>query len=399
MLAHALAHVLAQTSTCTMSSSASTSCSSWTGAAELYEYSSNANPTMSEVPFRVYGPELHQRGPSAVIPFDLRDELQLDYAATSPNLLAGFVRVLEKDSLETGVEFAATSQAFYVIRGSGASETRAGRVEWQAGDMFVLPYFGDAAAPVCTTGSQCVRHECEAEPEHGGCAIYWVHDEPLLQYLGAIPARGKQRFAPAFYSAAEMNTTVNAIPNVGEDGAVKNRRGILLGNVDTPQTRTLTPTLWSLLNTIGAGQHQRAHKHTSVALDLAVVGTVSGGKKVYTKLGRSMDETGEIIEPIVAEWVSGGVFITPPGWWHSHHNEGEADAWVLPIQDAGVYTHQRTLDIRFADEEVERLRQRHNRGATIDPGTTRSSDSLLKGDREAVALHAGAGAGALAFGH
>ena len=36
----------------------------------------------------------------------------------------------------------------------------------------------------------------------------------------------------------------------------------------------------------------------------------------------------------------GGVFVTPPGWWHSHHNESDDVAWVLPMQDAGLYTHQ-----------------------------------------------------------
>jgi hypothetical protein len=46
------------------------------------------------------------------------------------------------------------------------------------------------------------------------------------------------------------------------------------------------------------------------------------------------------------------VFITPPGWWHSHHNETDSAAWVLPMQDAGLYTHQRTLDIRFVDDEI-----------------------------------------------
>ena len=30
-----------------------------------------------------------------------------------------------------------------------------------------------------------------------------------------------------------------------ETGKVKNRRGILLGNLATPQTKTLTPTMWS----------------------------------------------------------------------------------------------------------------------------------------------------------
>ena len=37
---------------------------------------------------------------------------------------------------------------------------------------------------------------------------------------------------------------------------------------------------------------------------------------------------------------------------HSHHNESNSEAWVLPIQDAGLLTHQRTLDIRFVDDEL-----------------------------------------------
>jgi len=51
--------------------------------------------------------------------------------------------------------------------------------------------------------------------------------------------------------------------------------------------------------------------------------------------------------------------VTPPGWWHSHHNETDEDAWVLPVQDAGLFTYQRALDIRFStgptvSEEVAR---------------------------------------------
>ena len=29
---------------------------------------------------------------------------------------------------------------------------------------------------------------------------------------------------------------------------------------------------------------------------------------------------------------TGGTFVTPPGWWHSHHNDSDEDAWVLPMQ-------------------------------------------------------------------
>ena len=70
-------------------------------------------------------------------------------------------------------------------------------------------------------------------------------------------------------------------------------------------------------------------------------------------MGKELDTSGNIINPIRCNWTPGGVFITPPGWWHSHHNESDEVAWVLPMQDAGLYTHQRTLDIRFVDDELE----------------------------------------------
>ena len=69
-------------------------------------------------------------------------------------------------------------------------------------------------------------------------------------------------------------------------------------------------------------------------------------------MGKEIDQDGLIIDPIRCDWIPGGVFITPPGWWHSHHNESDDIAWVLPMQDAGLYTHQRTLDIRFVDDEL-----------------------------------------------
>ena len=47
--------------------------------------------------------------------------------------------------------------------------------------------------------------------------------------------------------------------------------------------------------------------------------------------------------------MAGAAFVTPPGYWHSHHNESGADAYVLPIQDAGLHTYLRTLDILFSN--------------------------------------------------
>ena len=61
-----------------------------------------------------------------------------------------------------------------------------------------------------------------------------------------------------------------------------------------------------------------------------------------------IDSDGNIINPVRANWVAGGAFVTPPGWWHSHHNESDEDAIVLPVQDAGLHTYLQTLDIQFA---------------------------------------------------
>ena len=371
-----IANIISNLTSCCLYNSRSQA--HWTNSVRIYEYVSNANPIMSEVPIKIFTPDLHEQGPSAIIQFDLSRELQTDYPATSPNLLANFIRILENETLESSVVFAATSQTFYVIRGNGSSLTRNGSVSWSEGDMFVIPYFGNDVESVCTmpnSNKQCVKHTCTNEPLFGGCALYWVHDEPLLQYLGVEPS-SQRRFEPAFYSSNAMKETVHSLSNTDNNGKVKNRRGILLGNEATSQTRTLTPTLWSLLNNIGPNINQKPHKHNSVALDLAVY--ARHGSNVYTQMSQELNANGELLNPISTQWKTGSVFITPPGWWHSHHNEGNEDAWVLPIQDAGLYTHQRTLDFRIADDETQRLKTQRSRGATLDISTTKTSNNLYQ---------------------
>ena len=33
--------------------------------------------------------------------------------------------------------------------------------------------------------------------------------------------------------------------------------------------------------------------------------------------------------------------------WHAHYNETDRPAHLIPIQDAGLHTHLRSLDIKF----------------------------------------------------
>jgi gentisate 1,2-dioxygenase len=95
---------------------------------------------------------------------------------------------------------------------------------------------------------------------------------------------------------------------------------------------------------VPVGAVQNAHRHQSVALDL-VVDCQPG---CYTLVGELVDPVSrEIVDPRRVDWVPGAAFITPPGLWHSHHNESGHEARILPIQDAGLHTHLRSLDIRF----------------------------------------------------
>ena len=172
-------------------------------------------------------------------------------------------------------------------------------------------------------------------------AFYWVNDQPLLDFLGVQPVR--PRFRPLYFSHELLTSELEKVRQANE-GKDKNRNGILLANPDCPQTKTLTHTMWSLYNLLPARSKQKAHRHNSIAMDFAVKAT----EGVYTMIGPDLDSDGNIVNPIRADWVAGGAFVTPPGWWHSHHNESDEDAIVLPVQDAGLQTYMQTLDIQFA---------------------------------------------------
>lgn len=294
----------------------------------IYEYTSAANPNMSQVPVLAHDASLHESGPTRIIPFDLSRHMQIDYPASSPNLIASFIRINPNEDIQT--EAVATSQAFYIIRGSGRTVTEDGEITWSQGDLFVIPAFETPATHYATEDT----------------AIYWVHDQPLLTYLGVQP--NKRRFRTTLFRRERLLAEVERIKH--QPGAEhRNRMGILLGNkITEDSTKTLTHTLWSLLNILPPGDAQRPHRHNSVALDLCVF--AESGDKIYTLMGPELDEQGWVKNPIKCLWKTGACFTTPPGWWHSHHNESDKPAWVLPMQDAGLYTYQRTLDIRFSEE-------------------------------------------------
>ena len=53
-------------------------------------------------------------------------------------------------------------------------------------------------------------------------------------------------------------------------------------------------------------------------------------------------------------------------WWHSHHNDSDEDTWVFPVQDAGLLTYQRVLNIQFSPACLEPLKAGKIVGAAFE---------------------------------
>ena len=305
-----------------------------------YRYASNplADGTLPPIPGLRWSATLHEQGGTGIIPLDASVALACPGPATTPGLCASFVHVCDGDAVLTEAE--STSELFFVMRGSGRSRVEQAAAEpveiaWHAGDLFTLP-------------AGCRATHVAAED----AAVYWVHDGPLLAYLGARP--GRPRFAPTHYRREAIHEALEAVLH-DPASATANRVSVLLGNRLFPRTMTITHVLWAMFGVLPVEAVQAAHRHQSVAVDLVV----DARPGCYTLVGDRLDEAGRIVDGQRFDWEPHSVFITPPGLWHSHHNESGHPAHILPIQDAGLHTHLRTLDIRFS-------RSRGGSGEVVD---------------------------------
>jgi gentisate 1,2-dioxygenase len=249
-------------------------------------------------------------------------ELKTSFRATTPTTLIGFLYVKAKDAFK--VTFNASSQIYFVVKGKGYTESGFGKQEWKKNDLISYP------------ANEQLTHVAEEDS-----IFYLINDEPLLSYLGVTPQ--KRIFAPTYYPYEVLVKEIDKIRSE-PDALKRNRTGILIANPACSLTHTITPTLWALYNVITPGQVQPPHCHNSVALDFVISAKKEG---VYILMAKEIDEAGRLIKPIRADWQVGCTFITQPGVWHFHHNESDEDAFIMPMQDAGLHVQMRTLNIRF----------------------------------------------------
>lgn len=293
---------------------------------QIWSYAEAANPVrrgLSE-PLRPWSwpASLHGPGPTARLPLLPPSEQGLEAEATSPALAAAFLRLRGGESL--GLPSGWTSLFLYVLEGEGDLGS-APSIPWACGDALVLP----------ASAGLMLRARRDA-------LIYAVDDAPLLRWLGAVPTSGP-RFAPVRFAAAALERQLRQVADEGA-AARANRVSILLGHPDLPTTRTVSPSLWAMLGVVAPGSVQAPHRHQSVALDLIL--TAPPG--CHTLVGERLNAAGEIVDPQRIDWEDRGAFLTPAGWWHSHVNPSDQEARLLPVQDAGLHSHLRSLDIRFA---------------------------------------------------
>lgn len=304
-------------------------------AARFYDYRYASNPladgTLPSIPGARFPATLHEQGPTRTVPLDVSDRLACAAPATAPGLCANFVHVCPGEAHFTDAN--ATSQLFFVMRGEGTTRLAgpgetglAGDAEfgWRAGDLFTLPARSRAL------------HAATSD-----AALYWVHDEPLLRYLGVAAAA--RQFPATLYRRDEIRKALDLVL-ADPSSATANRLSVLLGNRALPQTMTITHVVWAMFGILPVAAVQAPHRHQSVAVDLVV----DAKPGCYTLVGSRLDDQGRIAGGERFDWEPHAVFVTPPGLWHSHHNESGHPAHILPIQDAGLHTFLRTLDIRFS---------------------------------------------------
>lgn len=291
----------------------------------VYEYEKNVNPRLDHIPFYEKNSNDCNYGIEMI---DFSHIFNVSYKSTTPNLLASFIKIENNGKIEFNNiqynEFNASSHIFYILKGNASIyiDNDAEKVV-HSGDILISPCFS----------SFKIKNVSEKELD-----IYYVNDSPLINYLGSKVE--KKLFKPSIYSNDFLIKSLNDLSNKHN-----NRKGILLSNKDTEELgiNTITPVLWALYNELPPKTTQKPHKHNSVALDLCI--KCSDSENIYTLIGDELDENGNIVNPTKVNWKEGSMFITPPGLWHSHNNDGDTYAYILPIQDAGLLLYQRILGI------------------------------------------------------
>lgn len=258
---------------------------------------------------------LDPSAPTGLVACDVSDQLQCPGPATSPLILARYARICAGETLNA--RFAASGVLHYVMQGSGTTRAGSESIAWRAGDVFITP------------GGSELRHTANA------CdAVLWlVTNEPHLAFecLGA-PTADHAPTGVVHYPADEIERQIALIQEIGGTDDIAGA-ALVFSSDRQEASRNALPSLTLAMNTLAPGTMQRPHRHNSVAVTLVIQG----------------DRCYSMIDGERKDWASWVTTVTPPTSVHSHHNEGDALALFLIVQDGGLYYHARAMGFEFVD--------------------------------------------------
>jgi gentisate 1,2-dioxygenase len=251
--------------------------------------------------------------PTGAIALDISAELGIAYPATTPTLLARYLRIRAGEELHTA--FVAAGEACYVMKGQGESRNGSDLIAWGAGDVFCFP--GGSETRHLSLGADCL--------------LFVATNEPLLAFEGLrSPAPGRAVVQATHWPAEEIERRFEAvwkrpITDNTTGHSVNFTTASMLPNYVT------MPSINVAINTLAPGCDQRPHRHNGVAITLALQ-----GEGIHS-----------VIEGQRVDWVDGAAQITPATLLHSHHNRGTKRMRSLVIQDEGLHMYTRTPGFSF----------------------------------------------------
>ena len=250
---------------------------------------------------------------TAIINLDLSDKLKTEYPATTPNLLARYVRV--KAGETQCLNLTTAGEVYYLLEGAGSIAKGEDLINWVEGDSVCLPGGGETVITAKDTD----------------CVIYSVTDEPTLSWHGAeSPATKSGPIEAVHYPGDEVMRLLSDVQQ-RETEEEMTGRFVLFTNAGAQTTNTVTRTISLAINSLEPGGIQTPHRHNAAALTLCL-----GGSDVYS-----------MIEGEKVQWQRHVVMVTPPAELHAHHNEGEDMMLSLVAQDGGLFYNARAVGFSF----------------------------------------------------
>lgn len=249
---------------------------------------------------------------SGFIDCDQSDKMQCAFPATTPLMLARYAVVKAGETLDTTLTN--TASIWYVIKGRADLSVGEEKAVLGKGDVFLLP--GG------TPSSIAAKED----------SIFWaVGNDPQLRFDASAPVTGAEAAVqfvhyPADEIVHQLDVVYNRNANSGTSG-----HALIFSAEKTEAARNITPTMTLSLNTLKPRSEQPPHKHNSAAITLVVAG----------------DPAYSMVADQKCDWSPWATLVTPPAAKHSHHNDGNARAEFLIVQDGGFYYHARTMGFEF----------------------------------------------------